>query len=261
MKISLVQSDIIWENKSANLLHYESLFSGLAGKTDLVLLPEMCTTGFSMQAEALAETPAGETIASFKRMAANHGFAIAGSYIGKDVDYKEAACYNRGFFIQPDGKTHFYDKKHLFRMGEESDHYTAGKEKVLISYMGWNIRLAVCYDLRFPVWLRNTSNEYDLLLITANWPNSRQHVWTSLLTARAIENQAYVCGVNRTGTDGMGLLYSGGSRLINAYGKALSDFHSEGEQVQTLEIKLDELHRFREKFPVWADADAFYFYG
>jgi omega-amidase len=257
MRISLIQSNVIWEHKHANLMYYESLFSGLAGKTDLVVLPEMCTTGFTMQTEALAETPEGLTMESFRRMADSFGFAITGTYVGKDSEEPGAPCYNRAFFIHPHGKTDFYDKKHLFRMGEESLHYTAGKTKGLVSYMGWNIRLAVCYELRFPVWLRNVQNEYDLLLIMANWPDSRSHVWTSLLTARALENQAFVCGVNRTGTDGMELHYAGESMLINAYGTTLTTFEPEGEQINTVEIGLDELKHFRQKFPVWKDADAF----
>jgi len=253
MRISLIQSDIIWEHKNANLLFYESLLSGLTGKTDLAVLPEMCTTGFSMHPELLAETVEGETIAAFKRMAVGFGFAIAGTFIGTDDQHN----YNRAFFIKPDGQAEFYDKKHLFRMGDEGQHYTSGKSKKIVSYLGWNIRLAVCYELRFPVWLRSVKNDYDLLLVMANWPESRQHVWTSLLTARALENQAYVCGVNRVGTDANDVAYSGGSMLVNAYGTTLTDFELQGVSIQTLDLNLDELHRFRRKFPVWKDADAF----
>ncbi len=253
MRISLIQSDIIWEHKNANLLFYESLLSGLAGKTDLAVLPEMCTTGFSMNPELLAETLEGETITAFKRMAAGFGFAIAGTFIGKDSEH----AYNRAFFVQPDGQVDVYDKRHLFRMGDEGKHYAPGKTKKIVSYLGWNIRLAVCYELRFPVWLRNVSNDYDLLLVMANWPESRQHVWTSLLTARALENQAYVCGVNRVGTDPSGIVHSGGSMLVNAYGTTLTDAEQQGVCIQTLDLNLDELHRFRQKFPVWKDADAF----
>ncbi|HET9571229.1 MAG TPA: amidohydrolase [Bacteroidales bacterium] len=253
MRISLIQTDIIWEHKNANLMFYESLLSGLTGKTDLAVLPEMCTTGFSMNPESLAETIEGETITAFKRMASGFGFAIAGTFIGKDDKH----CYNRAFFIKPDGQVDFYDKRHLFRMGDEGHHYASGKIKKIVSYLGWNIRLAVCYDLRFPVWLRNVKNEYDLLLVMANWPESRQHVWTSLLTARALENQAYVCGVNRVGTDPNQIVHSGGSMLVNAYGTNLSESNPEGVSVQTLTLNLEELHRFRQKFPVWKDADAF----
>ena len=253
MRISLIQSDIIWEHKNANLLFYESLLSGLTGKTDLAVLPEMCTTGFSMNPELLAETLEGETIAAFKRMAAGFGFAIAGTFIGKDSTH----YFNRAFFIQPDGQVDVYDKRHLFRMGDEGKHYASGNVKKIVSYLGWNIRLAVCYELRFPVWLRNVKNDYDLLLVMANWPESRQHVWNSLLTARALENQAFVCGVNRVGVDAGGIGYSGGSMLVNAYGTTLTEFDQEGVSIQTLDLNLDELHRFRKKFPVWKDADSF----
>lgn len=261
MRITLVQNEIIWEHKDANLMYYESLLSGLSGKTDLVVLPEMCTTGFSMKATELAEYDEGETISALSNMAQSYGFAIIGSFIGKGpVNAKEKDAnkyFNRGFLIHPDGKKDFYSKKHLFRMGEETDKYTAGNDKGIFRYMGWNIRLIICYDLRFPVWCRNVKNEYDLLIVTANWPESRQHVWNSLLMARALENMAYVCGINRIGTDGLNIHYSGESQLINAYGSVLSSIEPDLEQVQTLEIDLESLEHFRNKFPVWKDADPF----
>lgn len=257
MRISLIQSDIIWEHKSANLLYYESLLSGLSGKTDLVVLPEMCTTGFTMNAAALAETSEGETTTAFRQMSANFGFAIAGTIIGKNDESEKAPCFNRAFFVQPDGKVDCYDKRHLFRMGDEDKYYTSGKGKTIISYLGWNIRLGICYELRFPVWLRNINNEYDLLLVMSNWPESRQHVFTSLLTARALENQAFVCGVNRIGTDGNGIVHAGGSMLVNAYGTTLTENKPERTRIQTIDLNLEELHHFRKKFPVWKDADSF----
>lgn len=261
MKITLVQNDIIWEHKLANLTHYDRLLSGLAGKTDLVVLPEMCTTGFSMQCKFMAETNKGETMTAIRRMAKDYNLAIAGSFMAKEETENESkktkACFNRGFFVCPDGNETFYDKRHLFKLGEESEHYEAGKEKCLISYRSWNIRLIVCYDLRFPVWCRNINNEYDLLIVVANWPEARINVWTSLLTARAIENMAYVCGVNRIGTDGLKIHYSGHAQLVNAYGSMLSSMEPEVEQVQTLEIDHQSLDHFREKFPVWKDADKF----
>lgn len=256
MRISLVQNDIIWEHKMANLMNYDSLLSGLSGKTDLVVLPEMCTTGFSMHASEMAETNAGESMMAFRRMAGEYGFAIAGSIIGKESD-ESSLCFNRGFFICPDGQETFYDKRHLFRMGEEPEHYQAGNQKMRINYMGWNIRLIICYDLRFPVWCRNVDNDYDLLIVVANWPEVRAHAWQSLLMARAIENMSYVCGVNRVGTDGLKMNYSGDSQLINAYGSILSSMGSGEEKIQTLDLDLDSLNRFRNKFPVWKDADRF----
>jgi predicted amidohydrolase len=263
MRITLVQNDIIWEHKLANLMYYDRLLSGLAGKTDLVVLPEMCTTGFSMQCEFMAETNNGETMTAIRKMTKDYNLAITGSFMAKEEIENESkkaiACFNRGFFTCPDGNEAFYNKRHLFRLGlgEESEHYEAGKEKGLIAYMGWNIRLIVCYDLRFPVWCRNINNEYDLLIVVANWPETRIKVWTSLLTARAIENMAYVCGVNRIGIDGLKIRYSGHSQLVNAYGTTLSSIKPETEQIQTLEIDHQSLDHFRNKFPVWKDADKF----
>lgn len=256
MRVSLVQNNIIWEHKSANLMNYDSLLSGLSGKTDLVVLPEMCTTGFSMHALELAETNTGETLNAFRRMAGEYGFAITGSIIGKNSE-DATLCFNRGFFICPDGQETFYDKRHLFRMGDEPEHYQAGSQKTRIHYLGWNIRLLICYDLRFPVWCRNVENDYDLLIVVANWPEVRAHAWQSLLMARAIENMAYVCGVNRVGTDKLKMNYSGDSQLINAYGSILSSMERGEEKIQTLDIDLDSLNRFRNKFPVWKDADKF----
>jgi len=261
MRITIVQNNIIWEDKTANLAYYFSLLSSLSGKTDLVVLPEMCTTGFSMESFRLAETNSGESMTAFRRMSKDYGLAITGSFIGKDELKKDSdkdfSCFNRGFFICPGGKETFYDKRHLFRIGEEGKNYKAGKEKCLISYMGWNIRLIICYDLRFPVWCWNTNNEYDLLIVVGNWPASREHVWTNLLTARALENMAYVCGVNRIGTDGLNIHYTGDSQLINAYGATISSIVPDKEQIQTLDIDHESLDYFREKFPVWKDADRF----
>ena len=258
MRLSIVQCDIIWEHKSANLMNLDSILSGLAGKTDLVILPEMCTTGFSMKTTALAEYDDGETITSFSRMAENYGFAISGTFIGKGPEGNtENKFYNRGFFLHPDGKKDFYNKRHLFRMGDEAEHFSAGDEKIIINYKGWNIRMIICYDLRFPVWARNSGNEYDLLLVSANWPQPRRHVWNTLLKARAIENMTFVCGVNRIGKDGMNIKYSGDSQLIDAYGNAIALAESEFEEVLTTEIDLQALKTFRDKFPAWKDADEF----
>jgi omega-amidase len=254
MRITIVQTDIIWEDKQANLQEYSRIIAALKGKTDLIVLPEMCTTGFSMQAAKLAELNDGNTLKTLTGMACEYDIALYGSHIGKDDN---TTFYNRGFFIQPNGKTTFYDKKHLFRMGEESKHYASGTKNTIVNYMGWNIRLAICYDLRFPVWLRNTNNEYDLLLVASNWPESRQSVFSALLTARALENQAFVCGVNRIGIDGSSLQHAGGSMLINAYGKTLSSSVMNETSIQTLDLNLEEMQRFREKFPVWKDADRF----
>lgn len=255
MNVTLIQHDLAWEDKSANLSYYDSLLAELSGKTDLVVLPEMCTTGFSMNVDTLAENNDGTTLSTLSRMASTHGVAITGSFIAKDASSHLA--FNRGFFLFPDGTSTFRDKRHLFRMGEEGTYFLPGNDNTVISYKGWNIRLLICYDLRFPVWSRNVANEYDLLVVCANWPEPRRKVWNNLLVARALENQCYVCGVNRIGTDGNGLNHVGDSCLVNAYGELLSSIEPNSEAVQTVSIDLDSLHRFREKFPVWKDADAF----
>jgi len=254
MNITLVQNAIVWEDKNTNLLYYKRLAESLAHKTDLIVLPEMCTTGFSMHTDALAESDEGLSMTTLGQMAEQNGMAIAGSFIGGGPS---GLAYNRGFFLYPDGRKTFRNKRHLFRMGEETNHFLSGNDTATIPYLGWNMRLLICYDLRFPVWSRNVDNAYDLLLVCANWPEPRRRVWENLLVARALENQCYVCGVNRVGTDGLGLHYSGDTCLINAYGKALTNMPSHTDGVQTVTIELEPLRQFREKFPVWMDADRF----
>ena len=170
----------------------------LCGTTEVVILPEMFSTGFSMNSKELAEPVSGETITTLKQWATEFQLAIAGSYIASD----KGEYFNRAFFLTPAETDHYYDKRHLFRMGQESEHFSAGNGRVIIPYHGWNICLLVCYDLRFPVWSRNVNNEYDLLVYVASWPVQRRQAWDVLLRARAIENMCYVCGVNRIGTDG-----------------------------------------------------------
>ncbi|MDH6355588.1 omega-amidase [Dysgonomonas sp. PH5-45] len=252
MKISLIQTDIVWEDKARNLALTEEKIASLSGKTDLVILPEMFSTGFSMNSHNLAEANDGSTVSALKLWAQKYKVAICGSHIGQSA----GKFFNRGFFITPDAE-YYYDKKHLFRMGEEPKHFEAGHSKLIVNYKDFRICLQICYDLRFPVWSRNVDNEYDLLIYVASWPVPRIHVWDSLLVARAIENMAYVCGVNRIGTDGNGLNYSGGSRLIDAKGKILSSIQDGAEQIETIEISKAELDNFRQKFPVWKDADSF----
>ena len=173
LRVSLIQTDIVWEDKRANLDKCAAILSHITGDCDLVVFPEMFTTGFSMRAEDLAECIDGETITEVKKWSRNYNVAIAGSFIARAGN----VCFNRGFFIEPDGSEHYYDKRHLFRMGEEGRHFVSGSEKLVVNYRGWNICLLVCYDLRFPVWCRNVGNEYDLLLFVANWPQSRSYAW------------------------------------------------------------------------------------
>ncbi len=255
LRITLVQFDIAWEDKQKNLNRIESIVSGLAGQTNVIVLPEMFSTGFTMNSRNLAEPVNGKTIGQIKEWAVKSDVAICGSYIATD----EGNYYNRGFFITPD-KEYYYDKRHLFRMGSEPESFSAGKNRLIFEHKGFNICLLICYDLRFPVWARNVDNEYDLLIYTANWPASRIKVWETLLAARAIENMSYVCGVNRVGTDGNGLAHNGCSKLINARGEEISSIGVNQEQAETVEISKIELETFRAKFPVWKDADEFKVY-
>ena len=201
LRLTLIQTDIIWENKQENLSLLRNRLEKLSGTTEIVVLPEMFSTGFSMNCEKLAEPITGETIQTIKELASLHQLAIAGSFMCDE----SGVYYNRAFFITPDGEEYYYDKRHLFRMGEEANHYTAGTKQVVISYLGWNICMQVCYDLRFPIWSRNVDNKYDLLIYMAHWPESRRTSWDVLLRARAIENLSYACGVNCVGIDEIGI--------------------------------------------------------
>jgi len=251
LRISLVQLDITWEDKQSNLKRVHSYVASKAGQTDIFVLPEMFSTGFTMNSHNLAESNNGNTISTIKQWAKQYDTAICGSFIATDNNH----CYNRAFFITPD-KDYYYDKRHLFRMGSESEYFSAGDKRLVFAYKGFNICLLVCYDLRFPVWARNVDNEYDLLIYVANWPASRAKVWDALLTARAIENMSYVCGVNRFGEDANGLKYTGGSKMINARGEEITSI-VKGEDIETLDIYKSELEQFRAKFPAWKDADKF----
>ena len=223
MRVTLLQTDIVWEDKQENLRLLRRKLKALRGVAEIVVLPETFSTGFSMDSRRLAEPVSGVTIATLRQWAAEFQFAITGSYIACDeevdankdvVPIPDKSYYNRAFFLTPEGGAYYYDKRHLFRMGQETEHFTAGNQRPVISYRGWNILLLVCYDLRFPVWSRNVNNEYDLLIYVANWPVPRRRVWDILLQARALENISYVCGVNRIGTDGNQMLYNGGSVIV-----------------------------------------------
>lgn len=253
IRISIIQTDIVWENKQENLRLLRGKLQSLCGTTEIVVLPEMFSTGFSMQSEQLAEPVSGTTIGSLREWATEFQLAIAGSYIATDNGHN----YNRAFFLTPEGDAYYYDKRHLFRMGQEPDHFSAGNQRLILSYKGWNICLLVCYDLRFPVWSRNVDREYDLLVYVANWPTSRRRVWDTLLQARALENQCYVCGVNRVGTDGYRLNYNGGSCVISPYGETILATSDDQEATVTTTLSLSTLNTFRDKFPVWRDADRF----
>lgn len=257
LTISMLQCSLEWENKAVNMSRMKKRLKRLKGKTDVVVLPEMFTTGFTMSASRLAETVDGPTCSGIKSLAAEHDFAIAGSFIAEDA----GRYYNRAFFITPLGECHFYDKRHLFRMAGEDSCFSAGEERHAFTYKGWNICLQVCYDLRFPVWSRNEECRYDLLIFVANWPEARIRAWNVLLPARAVENICYVCGVNRTGMDGKGILYSGSSQLVGPKGNLLVNAGKRQDVAYTYTLKKEELIRLRKKFPVWKDADSFVIVG
>ncbi len=251
LKVTIIQPDIIWEKPLENLANYANLIAS-AGNTDLVILPEMFTTGFSMESEKLKEPMTGQSVNWMKNAAVNNNVAILGSLIIED----KGKIYNRAIWVSPDGTIFYYDKKHLFTMGREHLHYSSGSQKTIIEYKGWRICPLICYDLRFPVWSRNAEN-YDLLIYVANWPAARHHIWKSLLVARAVENQSYCVGVNRTGIDGNGLSYSGDSVLIDA--KGIATFLGVKPTVHTFNLNYEELHTFRKSFPVLNDKDGFVF--
>ncbi len=252
LRISLVQPELHWQDPEANRLMFEQLLAPLSGSTDLVVLPEMFTTGFTMAPEGLAEPEQGPTLDWMHQQSVRLGAAICGSLVTATA----RGFVNRLLFVTPDGETHSYDKRHLFRMADEHQHYAPGTRRVLIEYRGWRILPTVCYDLRFPVFLRNR-NDYDLMVCVANWPAARRHPWRVLLQARAIENLCYVAGVNRVGQDGKGVNYSGDSMLVDFKGVAVLDQSSGVPFVETTTLSARALAKFRAAFPAWQDADMF----
>ncbi len=257
LRISLVQSDIHWESIDANLAMYEEKMADLKGKTDLIVLPEMFSTGFSMQAEDLAEPQNSKTFRWMKMCAAQAEATLSGSYIVKE----NGNYYNRFYAINPDGSFTQYDKKHLFGLAGEDVPYTPGANRVTFEVKGWKIFPQICYDLRFPVWTRSKRTEqnlyeYDILLFVASWPAPRIHAWDTLLQARAIENIAYCIGVNRIGTDGVGATYIGHSAIYNYLGESVCQL-GEKDQITTGIITKDNLEKFRNRFPFQEDADSF----
>lgn len=256
LHLTLIQTRLHWENPTANRAMLEEKIFALPEKTDLIVLPEMFTTGFTMNARALAEPMNLTTFRWLKQMAAQSDAVVTGSYIVQE----KGQFYNRLIWMQPDGSFDVYDKRHLFRMAEEDRTYTAGAKRLVKSWRGWNICPLICYDLRFPVWSRNTGLDYDLLLYVANWPAPRSTAWNALLQARAIENLAYVAGVNRVGEDGNGHSYAGDSALIDPKGDILFRENQQEAVFQTT-LSLDELKAYRQRFPADRDADAFQIIG
>jgi len=253
MRITLIQDNIFWADKAANLQKTEEQLAALTGQADLVVLPEMFTTGFCTGKIQLAETMDGKTVQTLKLWAQKYKLAITGSFIATEND----KIFNRAFFVFPTGVMQTVDKRHLFTVGGEQMHFTAGDKRLIVNYCGFNICVLVCYDVRFPVWARNVNNEYDLLVYVANFPQKRINDWDVLLQARAIENQAYVCGVNRIGTDGLGIEYNGHSTLIDFKADTILNFPENAKHIQTFDLQQEPLQRYREKFAVWRDADDF----
>lgn len=252
MKIALIQTDIFWEDKLKNLDKIEQLISRCPPDTDIAILPEMFNTGFSINPFYLAEPPGSVTFEWMKSIALRYSFGICGSYIvSEDMNY-----YNRWIFVSPGDAVPQYDKRHLFSIGGEDKLFSKGIERVVFSFRGVRILPNVCYDLRFPVWSR-VKNDYDILINSANWPESRRDVWITLLKARAIENQCYVAGVNRVGIDGTGVKYCGDSLVVNPRGEVIASAVKDKECVISSEISVTELSDFRKKFPVLNDADNF----
>ena len=256
LTISTIQTNLLWEEKQANLRLLEEKINTLQEKTEIVVLPEMFSTGFSMNAEQLAETMDGETINWMKRISSEHRIILTGSIMIREDD----KYFNRLIWMLPNGEYGYYDKRHLFAFGEEDQHYSAGNKRLIASVKGWKINLLICYDLRFPVWARQQTKEdgqeFDVLIYVANWPERRSHAWKTLLCARAIENQCYVVGVNRVGSDTNNIYYSGNSLVIDPLGQVLYHMADE-EDVNTITLSKEKLDEVRERFPFWKDADGF----
>ncbi len=251
LNISLVQTTLHWEDPEKNRQHFSALLQDVPSVTELVVLPEMFSTGFSMDAERIAEDADGPTRLWLEQEAKRMNCAIAGSMAVRD----SGGIYNRLRMIGPDGQEQYYDKKHLFRMSGEQNHYTAGKQRKIFKLGDWRLCAQVCYDLRFPVWSRD-QDDYDLLLYVANWPAKRAQHWRSLLLARAIENQSFCIGVNRVGKDGNGILYSGDSIATSADGLMLKDCE-DGDGVFSCELDAETRANYRRKFPCHLDRDHF----
>lgn len=260
--ITLIQSDLAWENKDANLSMFGKKISGIQEKTQVVVLPEMFSTGFSMHPDILAEKMDGNAIAWMKDISMKMKIILTGSLIIEEA----GRFYNRMLWVLPNGEIGYYDKRHLFAFAGEDKHYVAGEKRFIASVNGWKINLQVCYDLRFPVWARQSltmestnepiTPEYDLLVYVANWPERRNTAWKTLLRARAIENQSYVIGVNRVGEDGNKIYHSGDSMIVDPLGDILYE-KSNDEDIYTHTFEYTKLDEVRSRFPFWKDADYF----
>lgn len=257
LKVCLYPQEIVWGDKEANFSRLEEALQRMHPATDLMIIPETfstgCPYGDKESVRELAERNSGESVERLKQLARKYRVAIAGSYLADTG----GLLGNRAFFIEPNGEEWFADKRHLFSMAGEDKLLSAGDKRLKVRYRGWEIAMIVCYDIRFPVWCRNVGNEYDLLIAVANWPKARVEAWRKLLMARAIENEAYVCGVDCRGRDVKDIEYDGTSLAIDFKGKDISVPDPDGRELIYATLSLDKLRAFREKFPAYRDADRF----
>jgi omega-amidase len=258
LKVTLIQTQLHWEDVDKNIYMFDGFLNSVKEQTDLIILPEMLSTGFTMNT-SIAETMNGKSIAWMKEKANEKNCVITGSLMINE----NGKNYNRLIWMQPDGNFQTYDKRHLFRMANEQNHFTAGEKKLIVKIKGWNVSPLICYDLRFPVWSRNAAAArggagwYDVLIYVANWPARRSLAWNTLVPARAVENQSYIVAVNRIGTDGNNVDYSGDSDAYNPLGEKLSKIKPNESTHETITLSWKFLQEYREKFPAMLDADDF----
>ena len=250
LKVTLIQSELAWEDIDSNLAEFNYRIDAIEEDTHLIVLPEMFSTGFTMNAAALAQDMNGSAVKWIKEKSSEKNIDIVGSFIADD----SGKFFNRLVWAKPNGEIFVYDKKHLFRMAGEEKIYSAGSKHIIVELNGWKIRPFICYDLRFPAWTRNIANQFDAAIFIANWPERRSAHWKALLQARAIENQCYIIGVNRVGIDGNGLSYSGDSSIIDPWGTVIFQKSTQA-CIYTGDLSYDILQQSRESFPVWKDAD------
>ncbi len=252
LKLALIQSDLVWEHSKENCQNFSNKIESISEDVDIIVLPEMFTTGFTMNAGTVAEAMDGETVQWMQKIASKTNAAIVGSAVILEDD----TYYNRLIFAEPSGKIHHYDKKHTFTLVGEDNVYGAGTEKLIIDYKGWKICPLICYDLRFPVWARNVE-DYDLLMYVANWPKTRVSAWDALLKARAIENMCYCIGVNRIGKDGVNVEYSGHSAAYDVLGNTITSIEPGKEQIEVVTLEKKHVEAYRNKLKFLADRDRF----
>jgi omega-amidase len=250
LNVTIIQTALFWEDTGANLAAFDAKINRITDETDLIVLPEMFTTGFSMNAEKLAQEMNGESVEWIKKKAISRQSDITGSIIIRE----NGKYFNRLLWAKPDGALLYYDKRHLFRMNGEEKVYSSGEINITVELHGWKIRPFICYDLRFPCWTRNFNNAYDVAVYIANWPQKRSYHWKTLLPARAIENQCYVIGLNRVGEDGNGYYHSGDSSVIDPAGNIIFR-EQDDELVYTASLSYQVLEEYRKSFPAWMDAD------